>query len=125
MTRGRAGGSAANTSTWTTCLRAATATTEEAAVPDQVSTTPVLRHWPSEAAQQAAYAATQRDDGLIPVSDLALTFEALHDPALGLDRSVCLRDVVNALRQEDPSALKGFWPALHFIEDQFGVPDAS
>jgi hypothetical protein len=51
-------------------------------------------NWPSEKAQQAAYAATQDDDGMIPVSTLALAFEATHDPTLGLDRSVCLRDVV-------------------------------
>ena len=42
--------------------------------------------------------------------DLAM---ALHDPALGLDRSVCLRDVVNDLKASE-------WPeAADFVASRF------
>lgn len=56
--------------------------------------------------------------------------EAAHDPALGLDRSVCLRDVVNALRGETSARPPGTYPAqsnwnnmtsyADFIERVFG-----
>lgn len=51
--------------------------------------------------------------------------DAAHDPALGLDRSVCLRDVVEALRAgadaKDPNA-DAFWfrESADFIEREFG-----
>lgn len=49
-------------------------------------------------------AATAAAEALAPhVGDrasalVAFAMQAAHDPALGLDRSVCLRDVVEALR---------------------------
>jgi hypothetical protein len=73
---------------------------------------------PSEKAQQAAYAATQDFAGMIPLGTLALTFEATHDPALGLDRSVCLRDVVERVRREEGAM--GYHDTADFIEREFG-----
>ena len=49
---------------------------------------------------------------------------AAHDSALGLDRSVCLRDVAEALRAEARDLRDGYWDgvryAADFIEWQFG-----
>jgi hypothetical protein len=50
---------------------------------------------------------------------------AAHDPALGLDRSVCLRDVVEALRDRwEPGAWVGNYrtvnDAADFVEREFG-----
>jgi hypothetical protein len=49
--------------------------------------------------------------------------EAAHDPALGLDRSVCLRDVVEALRADrvgDAYEMMDASDAADFIEREFG-----
>lgn len=43
-------------------------------------------------------------------------FDAAHDPALGLDRSVCLRDVVEAIRGLPYDCS---WYAA-FLEREFG-----
>lgn len=37
---------------------------------------------------------------------------------------VTLAEALRWLRNEDPSALKGYWPALHALEDHFGVAPA-
>jgi hypothetical protein len=50
---------------------------------------------------------------------------AAHDPALGLERSVCLRDVVEAMeRRADEGGNLGWACALTaiFIEREFGQP---
>lgn len=51
---------------------------------------------PSDKAMEAARAAGPRAD--LPFYERILN--AAHDPALGLDRSVCLRDVVEWFRAE-------------------------
>lgn len=45
--------------------------------------------------------------------------EEAHDPALGLDRSVCLRDVVDALHEYE-SASQVSLTADEFVEMRFG-----
>lgn len=48
--------------------------------------------------------------------------EAAHDPELGLDRSVCLRDVVNALRSAgvNEDEWRPHLAPANFIEREFG-----
>lgn len=66
--------------------------------------------------------------GLLGYEDM---LNAAHDPALGLDRSVCLRDIVEALRKHDlPEGHEYRWlhiayatemdDAADFIEHEFG-----
>lgn len=57
---------------------------------------------PSEAAVTAAYRSITRPGTVGPSgAAVARAVDAAHDPALGLDRSVCLRDVVEWLRREE------------------------
>jgi hypothetical protein len=90
----------------------------------------------SDAAQDAACekalaeADRKRAPQLAPASVVgAMTAAALiaaHDPSLGLDRSVCLRDVVEALRgPAGDDALTYVYTdvnhaAANFIEEHFG-----
>jgi hypothetical protein len=57
---------------------------------------------PSDKALQAAREAffANADDGVLSHECLQRAAAAAHDPALGLDRSVCLRDVVEKLRAD-------------------------
>lgn len=48
----------------------------------------------------------------------AQAVRAAHDPSLGLDRSVCLRDVVEALRER--GAFLSHESPADFIEQEFG-----
>lgn len=63
-------------------------------------------------------------------SDAEYAVHAAHDPALGLVRSVCLRDVVEALREyakesRHPAGVyAGIQAAADFIEGEFGGTDA-
>jgi hypothetical protein len=56
------------------------------------------------------------------IEDADVVLEAAHDPALGLDRSVCLRDVVEKLR-DAPQPYQGgpasAASAADFIEREF------
>lgn len=62
----------------------------------------------SPAAIRAAATAYPGNDPAVPAvpAGLADALRAAHSPALGLDRSVCLRDVVEALRD-----------SMHWSED--------
>lgn len=66
---------------------------------------------PSEAAYRAAEG---EPDGV------RAELRAAHDPALGLDRSVCLRDVVEALKARHPERGSGEHHAAEFREREFG-----
>lgn len=55
--------------------------------------------------------------------DEADLLAAAHDPALGLDRSVCLRDVVDALHEYE-SASQASLTADEFVEMRFGRTEA-
>jgi hypothetical protein len=72
---------------------------------------------PSDKAVEAARATVPRGAGrgLHQTTDAAL--DAAHDPALGLDRSVCLRDVLKVIGEDDPG-----WPEL--VARQFLTPEA-
>lgn len=80
---------------------------------------------PSDKAVQAAQGLLVWDDywmETVAAGSAKEILSAAHDPALGLDRSVCLRDVVERLRSQDA----GVWTAEHlhstadFIEREFG-----
>lgn len=61
---------------------------------------------------------------LDPPDDMRTVLEAAHDSALGLDRSVCLRDVVEALGGEWAKGRLTNWEtqqdAAIYIERKFG-----
>lgn len=69
---------------------------------------------PSDKAMEAAHRGLLMFNGYTPEScmgdeyagEVASVMRAAHDPALGLDRSVCLRDVVEALRWEADGVTK-------------------
>lgn len=54
---------------------------------------------PSEAAVDAAEALHLGPSGTVVMPSPRIVLEAAHNPALGLDRSVCLRDVVAYLQR--------------------------
>lgn len=73
---------------------------------------------PSKKALDAAHGTYKRTGKLWPTEEIVY---AAHDPALGLDRSVCLRDVLEALRQRTFAAERSTWgQAADFIEREFG-----
>lgn len=53
-------------------------------------------------------------------SSLRAALEAAHDPSLGLDRSVCLRDVVELFRAMENGFISRHG-AADLIEREFGV----
>lgn len=53
----------------------------------------------SKASEKAVAAGREWNPSPYP-EDHRKAIDAAHDPALGLDRSVCLRDVVEALRSQ-------------------------
>lgn len=69
---------------------------------------------PSHAAQTAARAKWRETQQF---GDAVLL--AAHDPALGLDRSVCLRDVLRWMRSEE-HRYKAVDDAADFMEREFG-----
>lgn len=69
------------------------------------------------AAARKAYAAG-RDE--IHPDQLGDAMRAAHDPALGLDRSVCLRNMVEALCRHDDGTNHDYEIAADFIEREFG-----
>ena len=77
---------------------------------------------PSDKARGAADRSLPLD---MPITraNVQAALDDAHDPALGLDRSVCLRDVVEALREH--GRLRNFpkyggVSAVDFIEREFG-----
>lgn len=80
----------------------------------------------SEVAVQAVVEkALAREDGKFRVRPIVedatrLNLAVAHDPALGLDRSVCLRDVVEALKARHPERGPGEHHAAEFLEREFG-----
>ncbi len=80
---------------------------------------------PSDKAVDAAYGVLTRAGEVGPTGgQVWRALKAAHDPALGLDRSVRLRDVVEALRADirwDPDGCKE--KAIDFIEREFGGTD--
>lgn len=79
---------------------------------------------PSDKAERAAQTALSGKG--TPPSYVSRALYAAHDPALGLDRSVCLRDVVEAIRNEgakegsDLALADHYYSAADFIEREFG-----
>lgn len=76
---------------------------------------------PSDKAKEAAARGHADWEGLPEWQDsvreqAATLLDAAHDPALGLDRSVCLRDVVEASR----TAWCGGKLMAEFLEQEFG-----
>ena len=71
----------------------------------------VPRGAPSDEALMAYYARLEQLDVMCqPWGYYLSAFQAAHDPDLGLDRSVCLRDVIAHLRQtglQDADAAAG------------------
>lgn len=84
-----------------------------------------------EAAMQAAHGSA--DERKLEYSGHVLATRdaigALHDPALGVDRSVCLRDVVERIRREasevfgDDDYFAGLEHAADIIESEFGASE--
>jgi hypothetical protein len=67
---------------------------------------------PSKAAfNHAVNALEARTKADVALEDLSEAFDALHDPALGLDRSVCLRDVIDLLREASGEDERGTFNA--------------
>jgi hypothetical protein len=77
---------------------------------------PKMVYCGSPAAIKAATAAYMTEDG-DDAEKLTSAFIAMHHPSLGLDRSVCLRDVVEWLERGAPVAAK-------WVREEFGSPDA-
>lgn len=79
---------------------------------------------PSDKAVEAARQAWNPDDELPSERQARRALDAAHDPALGLDRSVCLRDVVEAItRAHAPTGDRFRWDRADwadFIEREFG-----
>jgi hypothetical protein len=77
---------------------------------------------PSEKAMEAAVECSRPGT---PRGDVISTVLGAHDPALGLDRSVCLRDVVEALlskgRAGESALYSTYGIAGEFIEREFGL----
>lgn len=74
---------------------------------------------PSDRAMDAALAAARHPVTFPHVKD---GVRAAHDPTLGLDRSVCLRDVVEALRREGLTRTWIGTEAADFLEAKFTEP---
>lgn len=58
-----------------------------------------------------------------------VALDAAHDPANGLDMSVCLRDVLTAILRADPAEVAsmdrvGGDGMAWYLRREFGVPDA-
>ena len=63
--------------------------------------TPGAPGGPSFRAVTRALNAWDMQSHLNPRTDVIYAVHAAHDPGLGLDRSVCLRDVTEALQSDD------------------------
>lgn len=78
------------------------------------------------AIEAATVAFCRREGFIVPVGALSDALIAAHHPDLGLDRSVCLRDVVEALRAAADGRASEVRSPLHaarFIEQEFGGAD--
>lgn len=79
---------------------------------------------PSEKALAMAVHAVLSGDAVCPEIDARIAVEAAHGPKLGLDRSVCLRDVMAAIVEWQVRLNAGTaGPLLDFIERTFGGAD--
>lgn len=79
---------------------------------------------PSEPAAAAAQDVEWRQEGHM-TQTLLDALDAAHDPALGLDASICKRDVVALLRSRvAPPGATGGLPAADWLEREWGGDDA-
>lgn len=81
-------------------------------------------HWPSAPSGKAKAAAHERIGVSARTRMTARgiaddVLAAAHDPSLGSDRSVCLRDVVERLRERNAGGFAFYGAAADFIEREF------